>query len=476
MKYQIVEKTPGTHPLVIGFFDDEPLQSQSHIKESVIIDAINTDFIPQIKHSGCWLKASALPTFLFNLGKRNKLDFDSYKSSLGKILTQVDTFKPSEITLCLPELQAEVDSIKIVVETIEHHFYKFKVSNKPAKEKNLQTINLLMPGKAESISQGLAIAQGISLCCDLANSPANLCTPSTLAQKAQEIAEQCPHSKCKVLGEEQMQELGMNTILAVSKGSSEEAKFIELHYNNAPADQAPIVLVGKGITFDSGGLSLKPPTGMTEMKFDMSGAASVLGTMKTISLLKLPINVIALVVGSENLPGPNALKPGDVIESYSKKTIEVLNTDAEGRLILCDALSYAEQFEPAKVIDIATLTGAIIIALGHKAHGIMANNQSLCDALLNAGKKVNDKGWQLPLWDEYQSLMDSNVADISNMASERGAGSISAACFLSRFTKKYPWAHIDCAGTAWKPGKNKTASGRPVPLLVQFLQDEINKA
>ena len=274
-----------------------------------------------------------------------------------------------------------------------------------------------------------------------------------------------------VLGEAKMRELGMNTILAVSQGSSEEAKFIELNYNNG-GDEAPIVLIGKGITFDSGGLSLKPPSGMMEMKFDMCGAASVLGTMKALSLLKLPLNVVALVAASENLPGPDALKPGDVVTSMSKKTIEVLNTDAEGRLVLCDALTYAERFNPAKVVDVATLTGAIIVALGDKAHGIMSNNQALCDALLSAGKSVDDKGWQLPLWDEYQSLMDSNVADLSNMASSRGAGSISAACFLSNFAETFPWAHIDCAGTAWKTGKNKTASGRPVPLLVQFLQNE----
>ncbi len=472
MKYQLVKKTPENQNLVVGFFSDEDTFSQSHIQEFGLSETIKTNLQPKTKNNGLWLEHDNQAVLLFNLGKKSKCSIINYQSSIKLIIKQVKALKIASITLCLPEIESCKDLAKLVVQSIEDNFYKFKISQKASKADALTTVNLLMNGSEQSIEQALAISEAVKLAKDLGNLPPNLCTPTTLVEYATEIASNDSKIKLKVLGEAEMAELGMNTILAVSKGSNEEAKFIELNYTNG-GNRAPIVLVGKGITFDSGGLSLKPPAGMMEMKFDMCGAASVLGAMKALSLLQLPLNVIVLVSASENLPGPDALKPGDIIESYSKKTIEVLNTDAEGRLVLCDALTYAEQFKPAKVVDVATLTGAIIIALGNKTNGIMANNQDLCDELLAAGQTTNDKAWQLPLWDEYQSLMDSNVADLSNMASSRGAGSISAACFLSRFAETYPWAHIDCAGTAWQSGKNKLASGRPVPLLVQFLQDQV---
>lgn len=472
MKYQLVKKTPENHNLVVGFFSDEDIFSQSHIQEFGLSDFIKANLQPKTKHSGLWIEHNNQAVLLFNMGKKDKCSIDAYQACLSLILKQIKTIKSESITLCLPEIKTCIDHVKFIVQSIESNFYNFKISENKRKAPALKAVDLLINGEESSIKQALAIAEAVKLAKDLGNLPPNLCTPSIIAEYASEIANYDPKIQLKILGEKEMAELGMNTILAVSKGSSEEAKFIELNYANG-GDSAPIVLVGKGITFDSGGLSLKPPSGMMEMKFDMCGAASVLGAMKAASLLQLPLNVIVLVSASENLPGPDALKPGDIIESYSKKTIEVLNTDAEGRLVLCDALTYAEQFKPAKVVDVATLTGAIIVALGDKANGIMANNQQLCDELLIAGQTANDKGWQLPLWDEYQSLMDSNVADLSNMSSSKGAGSISAACFLSKFAEKYPWAHIDCAGTAWRSGKNKLASGRPVPLLVQFLQDQV---
>lgn len=264
----------------------------------------------------------------------------------------------------------------------------------------------------------------------------------------------------------------MGALLSVSKGSEQPAKLITLEYRGGRKDARPVVLVGKGITFDTGGISLKPGAEMDEMKFDMCGAASVLGVMKAVAEMMLPINLVGVVAAAENMPDGKATRPGDVVTSMSGQTIEILNTDAEGRLVLCDALSYVERFDPDVVIDIATLTGACIIALGHQATGLLSNHSPLANDLLGAGKQSYDRAWELPLWDEYQEQLKSNFADMANIGG-RPAGTITAACFLSRFTKKYKWAHLDIAGVAWKSGKEKGATGRPVPLLMQYL---LNKA
>ena len=265
-----------------------------------------------------------------------------------------------------------------------------------------------------------------------------------------------------------MRELDMGALLSVARGSRQPPKFIILEYGGGKESEAPIVLVGKGITFDAGGISIKPAANMDEMKFDMCGGASVLGTLLAVAELKLPLNVIGLIPSCENLPDGDANKPGDIVKSMSGQTIEVLNTDAEGRLILCDALTYAERYKPAVVIDIATLTGACVIALGHHASGLFSNNDQLARELLTAGKYTYDRAWQLPLWDEYQKQLDSNFADMANIGGREG-GAITAASFLARYTKSFKWAHLDIAGTAWKTGKEKGATGRPVPLLTQYL-------
>lgn len=277
----------------------------------------------------------------------------------------------------------------------------------------------------------------------------------------------------QVLKKDAIEKEGMGALLAVAQGSEQPPHFVVLEYNGAKKGQKPVVLVGKGVTFDSGGICIKPAAGMEEMKFDMAGAASVLGTLKAIALLKLPINVVGIMPLTENLPSGSAVKPGDIIKSLSGQTIEVINTDAEGRLILADALTYSERFEPDVVIDMATLTGAIIIALGAVATGLMSNDTTLSDELAKAGEQSHDRIWPLPLWDDYQEQIDSNIADISNIGIG-GGKSITAACFLSRFTKKFRWAHLDIAGTAWRSGQNKTATGRPVSLLVQFLLNRIS--
>ena len=316
-----------------------------------------------------------------------------------------------------------------------------------------------------------ATVYGMDICKNLGNAPGNVCTPKYLADTARREAE-AVGGQAKIMDAEAIQKLGMGSFWSVAKASSEGAYLIELRYNGAAdVDAAPVVLVGKGITFDTGGISLKPGEAMDEMKYDMCGAASVIGTFCAAAKLKLPINLVAVVPTCENMPAGNASKPGDVVTSMKGLTIEVLNTDAEGRLILCDALTYAEQFKPRAVIDVATLTGACIIALGHTASGVLGNNQALVDSLLASSRAVNDKAWQLPLFDEYKEQLKSNFADLQNIGG-RPAGTITAAVFLSYFTEAYPWAHLDIAGTAWKSGKDKGATGRPVPLLLNYLRSQ----
>ena len=332
--------------------------------------------------------------------------------------------------------------------------------------------NELTPAE-EALAQGLAIAEGMALAKNLGNLPGNVCTPTYLAETAQKIA--ADHQiDCQVLERADMEALGMGSLLSVAKGSVQPPKLIVLQHKGGKAGDKPVVLVGKGITFDSGGISLKPGPEMDEMKFDMCGAASVLGTIKAAALMKLPINLTVVVPAAENMPGGSASKPGDIVTSMSGQTIEILNTDAEGRLILCDALTYVERFEPDTVVDVATLTGACVIALGHVATGLFANKDSLARDLQDAGEEASDRAWHLPLWDDYQEQLKSNFADMGNIGG-RAAGAVTAACFLSRFTKKYDWAHLDIAGTAWKSGSDKGATGRPVPLLAHYLLQRAGK-
>jgi len=325
----------------------------------------------------------------------------------------------------------------------------------------------------EALCEGQAIAEGMSLAKDLANLPGNVCTPSFLAETAQKLAEE--HlMECQILEREEMAALGMHALLSVAQSSHQAPKLIVLQYKGGKSDEKPVVLVGKGVTFDSGGISLKPAPEMDEMKYDMCGAASVLGTIKAAALMKLPLNLTVIVPSTENMPGGGASRPGDIVTSMSGQTIEILNTDAEGRLILCDALTYAARFEPDTVIDVATLTGACVVALGHVATGLFANNDTLARELENAGDEAHDRAWQMPLWNDYQELLKSPFADMANIGGRWG-GSITAACFLARFTKKYVWAHLDIAGTAWTSGTEKGATGRPVPLLMHYLLKRAGK-
>ncbi|WP_054113779.1 leucyl aminopeptidase [Marinagarivorans algicola] len=314
---------------------------------------------------------------------------------------------------------------------------------------------------------GAAVGQGINTARTLGDLPGNICTPTYLANEAKLLAKKSTKFTTKIVEAAEMKKLGMGSLLSVSAGSDQPPKLIVMEYKGK-ASKAPNVIVGKGITFDTGGISLKAGAGMDEMKYDMCGAASVLGTMHTLVELGAPVHVVAVIAAAENMPSGRATKPGDVVTSMSGKTIEVLNTDAEGRLVLCDALTYVERFKPKSVVDIATLTGACVIALGHHATGLFSNEQALADKLLEAGKQTHDRAWQMPLWDDYKKSLKSNFADLANIGG-REAGSVTAACFLSYFTESYPWAHLDVAGTAWNSGANKGATGRPVSLLVNYL-------
>ncbi|MFT5221219.1 MAG: leucyl aminopeptidase [Planctomycetota bacterium] len=325
---------------------------------------------------------------------------------------------------------------------------------------------------SNAIEQAQAISAGMTAARDLGNLPGNICTPSYIAKQAKLLAVGSKNIKVTVLEEADMKRLKMGSLLSVSAGSRQPAKLITIEYRGAGAKEQPIALVGKGVTFDTGGISLKPGGGMDEMKFDMCGAASVIGTIEAVKRLALPINVVGVIPTTENMPDGIATKPGDIVTSMSGQTIEVLNTDAEGRLILCDALTYTRKFKPSCVIDIATLTGACIVALGKVPSAVLGNNKTLIADLIRSGQQIEDKLWELPLWDEYQEQLNSNFADMANIGG-RDAGTITAACFLSRFTGDMKWAHLDIAGTAWHSGEKKGATGRPVPLLTQFILNQI---
>ena len=367
----------------------------------------------------------------------------------------------------------QLQQMLLAVDSACYQLNEFKTKN--IKENALQIVNFLMPNATQDgLKNAEAIASGINFARTLANFPANHCTPTDIAHQATLLAKKHSSLKIKILNEKKITKLGMGALLAVAQGSHQPPQFIEIQYRGAEKSAAPIVLIGKGITFDSGGISLKPADGMNEMKYDMAGAASVLGTLKACALLNLPINVIGLLACAENMPGGGAIKPGDIIKTLSGQTVEIINTDAEGRLVLADALTYAEQFKPKFVIDMATLTGAIIIALGRVSSGLMTPHDELAELIIKAGLESEDKAWRLPLDEAYQEALESPLADMINSSFDRSAGSITAACFLSRFAEKFQWAHLDIAGTAWNTGKKNNATGRPVPLLITLLRHVAN--
>jgi len=359
--------------------------------------------------------------------------------------------------------------------------YRFEeYKSKKSGDKGLDNLTLAVPDKAaasagkKALAWGRAVAAGINRARDLGNLPPNVCHPKFIAEQAKALArQQEPKLDVKVLGEAEMKKLGMGAFLAVSLGSEHEGQLVVMEYRGGKKSEAPVVLVGKGITFDTGGISLKPGAGMDEMKFDMCGAAAVLGVMTALVEAGLAVNVVGVMACAENMPSGRATRPGDIVTTMSGQTVEILNTDAEGRLVLCDALTYVGRYKPAVVIDIATLTGACVVALGKVVSGLFTPCDELAAELLAAGQQSGDRAWRLPVWQDYQEMLESPFADLANIGNAPNGGAITAACFLARFTKDYTWAHLDIAGTAWLTGAQKGATGRPVPLLMQYLKQRV---
>jgi leucyl aminopeptidase len=475
--------------VVVGVFESRKLSASAEV-----IDRVSKEYLSDILRRGdmdgklgSTLLLHGVPgtlcerVLLVGLGKEREFHDKEYRDAFSAAIKALNDTGAADATVYLTELPVKRRDIAWKIEQgviaageVSYRFEQLK--SKPDKTKRpLRQLILSVSQRKDlgagekALKQGLAIADGMALAKNLGNLPGNICTPTYLAQQAQALAD-AYQLKIEILEQQDMEKLGMGALLSVSRGSRQPPKLIVLHYLGAGTKHQPVALVGKGITFDAGGISLKPPGEMDEMKYDMSGAASVLGAFKAAAELKLPINLVGIIPTCENLPDGNANKPGDIVTSLSGQTIEILNTDAEGRLILCDALTYAERFDPVVVVDVATLTGACVIALGHVASGLLANDDGLARELLHAGEIAGDRAWQMPLWDDYQEQLKSNFADMANIGGRAG-GTITAACFLSRFAKKFDWAHLDIAGTAWKSGKDKGSTGRPVPLLVHFLKN-----
>jgi leucyl aminopeptidase len=483
--------------LAVGIYTPNKLSAPAQLLDQVTGGAIK-QILRRGDHSGKTgetLLLHHLPNspaervLLVGCGKEKEFNDSRYREVTAAAINALKKTGATEVTSFLTELEVKgrdvVWKIRQAVEITEAALYRFdklkkKSENGENERRALKRMILAVPRRSDlpageqAVKEAIAIASGVNLAKDLGNLPGNICTPTYLAEQTVELAARYG-LKSTVLDEAAMRELGMGSLLSVARGSRQPPKLIVLEYRGGGETDAPVALVGKGITFDTGGISIKPAAAMDEMKYDMCGAASVLGAIKAAAELKLPINVVGVIPSAENMPGGDANKPGDIVTSMSGQTIEVLNTDAEGRLILCDALTYAARFDPVAIVDVATLTGACVIALGSPASGLLANNDALARELLNAGKYTWDRAWQLPLWDDYQKQLDSNFADIANIGGGREAGTILGACFLSRFVAKAKWAHLDIAGTAWKSGKEKGATGRPVPLLTQFLIERARK-
>ena len=474
--------------VVVGVFDNRKLSLSAEL-----IDRASNGYISEIIRRGDMegkLGATLLlhnvrgtladRVLLVGLGKERDFRDKEFRAAVRaavKLLNETGSYEAviylTEEKVKRREVAWRVEHAVLVAMDAVYRFEQMK-SEPTEVRRPLRKLTLSVPQRSDlaageaAAARGLAIAHGTDLTKDLGNLPGNVCTPRYLAERAQELGKEFPDIKVTVLEPAQIEALGMGTFLSVTAGSEEPPRFIVLEYEHAVKKQKPIVLVGKGITFDTGGISIKPSADMDQMKFDMCGAASVLGVFRAVAELKAKLNLVGLIPACENMPSGRATKPGDIVKSMSGQTVEVLNTDAEGRLIMADALTYAERYEPQAVVDIATLTGAIVIALGHVASGVFSNSDPLARALIAAGDDAYDRGWQMPLWDDYQEGLASNFADFANVAGRAGS-SITAACFLSRFARKYDWAHLDIAGIAWKEGKHKGATGRPVPMLATWL-------
>jgi leucyl aminopeptidase len=472
----------ATDCLAIGMFDEEVFSGTAQA-----IDAATRGLLRRLKSAGdlpvragetqlllspTGLKASRL--LVVGLGKRPEFRQRGWRKAVSAALAAALRTRAARVALAIDQPQADpVDAYYLgravadLTGTALYRINDFKTARKPPRPalKRVALAGLTAAQRRQAqrgLVHGQAIAAGQTLLRDLGNLPGNVCTPRYLAQQAKELARDHPGLKVRVLDEAAIKRLKMGCLLAVSQGSAQPPRFITLEYKGGARGAAPVALVGKGVTFDTGGISLKDPAAMDEMKYDMCGAGSVLGTMLVAALLKLRLNLVGVIAAVENMPSGRATRPGDIVTSAAGKTVEILNTDAEGRLILCDALHYARRFKPAAVIDIATLTGACVIALGHHHTGIMGNDDALARDLVQAGVRASDRGWHLPLTEDYAEQLRSNFADLANIGGRDG-GALTAGAFLGRFMAGMQWAHLDIAGTAWYSGAQKGGTGRPVP-------------
>ena len=429
---------------------------------------------------------NATRVMLVGLGSAETIDATIYTVIARAVITQLKAVNAKNSLCCLPEIGIPGKDLgwKItrLIEQFESGLYQFTEmkGSPPENDSEMESLDLLVAEREEqelanaAIGTASALTAGIKLTKDLGNLPGNICTPIYLADKAKQLASEYASITTKIVEEKEMERLGMGAFMSVTRGSDQPGKLIIMKYKGGKPKDAPHVIVGKGITFDTGGISLKPGAGMHEMIYDMCGAASVFGAMVAVAEQQLPMNVIGVVAAAENMPSGDASRPGDIVTTMSGQTVEILNTDAEGRLVLCDALTYIDQFNPATVVDIATLTGTCIIALGNHATAMYANDEGVAEDLTAAGEDSLDRVWRMPLWEDYQAQINSPFADMANIGG-REAGSITAACFLARYTKKYRWAHLDVAGTAFRgSGPAKGATGRPVPLLVEYLNRQLD--
>ncbi len=467
LSHSAIALNKNTNDLIINILKRADLSGKNG--ETVLINAVPDSKIERI--------------LLVGLGEHKPLSAKDYKKALLAAINSVKKPQIKSVICCLAECDVTDRDwqwkTRHIIEVFNDAVYQFtQLKSDKETESKIEKISISAPetervAVESGLLQGKAIAEGMNLAKQLGDLPGNLCTPSYLAEQAIKLGQTYNNIAVNILEEADMADLGMGALLSVSRGSRQPAKFIILDYQCGEKNVKPIVLVGKGLTFDAGGISLKQAPGMDEMKYDMCGGAAVLGTLLAAAQMQLPLNIIGLIPSSENMPDGDANKPGDILTSMSGQTIEVLNTDAEGRLLLCDTLTYAERYNPDVVIDLATLTGACLVALGRIPSGLLGNDDALCNELTAAGESANDSVWRLPLWEEYQEQLKSNFADLANVGG-KDAGTITAACFLSKFAEKFRWAHLDIAGTAWRTGQTKGATGRPVPLLSQYLINRAN--
>ncbi len=485
-----------TQCILVGVYENSELTDSA-----AILDEVSGGYISKVLKRGD-MKGKAKQTLLLHdvpkvssprvllvgLGNRDTADGQRYVGLAGVVIARLKQISAKNALCCLLEAQAGGKDLAWktirLIEKFEAGLYRYtKMKGKPAEaDSTIEKIDFQLANKSEqkevsaATARAKALTLGITAAKDVANTPANICTPAYLATAARKLAKDYPSITTTVLEEKDMKKLGMGAFLSVGQGSDQPSKLIVMRHKGAKLKDKPHVLVGKGITFDTGGISLKPGGTMYEMIYDMCGAASVYGTMKAIAEQNLPMNVVGVIAAAENMPSGNASRPGDIVKTMSGQTVEILNTDAEGRLVLCDALTYIDKFNPASVVDVATLTGACVVALGSHAIGLFSNDDTVANDLLEAGEDTLDRAWRMPIWEEYQTQINSAFADMQNIGG-RGAGSITAACFLARFTKKYRWAHLDIAGTAYKwAGVNKGATGRPVTLLTQYLNNRADES